>query len=314
MIKKDNTRGDMSMKTLGETFGKIIIPMVTPFKENGDVNYDEAEKLTDYLIEKKYCDSIVVAGTTGEFNTLEYDERIELFRVVKNTAAGRIPLMAGTGAGSTREAIKFSQAAEQIGYDCVMVVNPYYCKPTQEGVYNHFSSIAATVDVPVMLYNIPIFSGINIEPCTVHRLSKIKNICGIKDEAGINPVQMTDYRLVVPEDFTIYNGDDIMVLCGLAQGASGVVSGLSHLVGDQMRTMINHFLAGEIELARKYHMNFHPFLRFMGANNRVNPIPILRAAIEMAGHPIGRARLPLDEATDEEKRLLKKYLQRLGAI
>lgn len=302
------------MKTLGETLGRIVIPMMTPFKDNGDINFAEAERLADFLISRKFCDSIVVAGTTGEFNTLEHEERIELFRVVKKAAAGRIPLVAGTGAGSAREAVKFTKAAEQLGYDCAMVVSPYYCKPTQDGIYDYFAAVAASVDLPIMLYNIPIFTGMNVEPETVRRLAQIKNIRGIKDEAGINPVQMTDYRLLVPDDFTIYNGDDIMVLCGLVQGAAGVISGFSHLAGDQMRAMINHFLAGEIEEARKYHMAFHPFLKDLAANSRINPVPILRAAVELAGHPIGRARLPLDEATEAEKNLAKRHLQRLGIL
>jgi 4-hydroxy-tetrahydrodipicolinate synthase len=300
------------MRTLGETLGQIIIPMLTPFKANGDINYDEAEKLADFLITSKFCDTILVAGTTGEFNTLADQERLELFRVVKNAVAGRVPLVAGTGAGSAREGVKLTRAAEALGYDCAMVVGPYYCKPTQQGIYDYFAAIANSVDMPIMLYNIPIFTGMNVEPETVQRLSAIKNIRGIKDEAGINPTQMTDYRLVVPNDFTIYNGDDIMVLCGMVQGAAGVVSGFSHLAGDKMRRMIDHFQAGEIMAARAIHMSFHPFLKALSANGRINPVPILRAAVELAGHPIGRARLPLDEATADEKKLIHEQMVRCG--
>ncbi len=292
----------------------ILIPLVTPFKNNGDVDFAVAEQLADFVIRKNYCDSMLVAGTTGEFNTLSAEERIQLFKTVKEVVDGRVPLVAGTGAASAREAIRLTQEAERLGYDVAMVVGPYYCKPTQAGIYQYFRSIAESVAMPIMLYNIPIFTGMNVAPETVRRLAEIENVKGIKDEAGINPTQMTDYALVTPEDFTIYNGDDIMVLCGLVQGAAGVVSGTSHLCGHIMRSMIDAFLSGQMEEARALHMALHPLIKALVPNQRVHPNPVLRAGLEMIGIPVGPPRLPLDEPTPAEKEQFRQHLVRLQII
>lgn len=308
-------KGAKQMAKIDQKLKQILVPLVTPFKrEGGDVNYKEAANLVEYLIRKNYCDSIIACGTTGEFNTLSYDEKVELFKVVKDAVKGRVPVVAGTGAASTREAVKLTQEADKLGYDAALVVAPYYCKPTQEAIYQHYKTIASSANIPILVYNIPIFTGVNISPEVVSRLAKIKNIVGIKDEAGLNPTQMTEYALVTPEDFTIYNGDDIMVLCGLVQGASGVVSGGAHLIGDKMRKMISLFMEGKNAEAREIHMALDPLFKGLCPNGRVNPIPVLRAAMEIAGLPVGPARMPLDEATKEEKELIKKQLVRLEVI
>jgi 4-hydroxy-tetrahydrodipicolinate synthase len=302
------------MKALSRTLKHIVVPLVTPFTQEGELNYKEVETLVGHLIEKKYCDSILVAGTTGEFHALTNAERIKLFGVVKKAAAGGAALVAGTGAGSTREALLLTQEAEKLGYDAVMVVSPYYCKPTQEGIYRHFKMIARGTSLPVMLYNIPLFSGVNINPETVAKLSEIENIRGIKDELGLNPTQMTEYALVTPEDFSIYNGDDIMTLCGLVQGAAGTVSGGSHLVGNKIRKMMELFLAGKTEQALQIHLALDPFFKALCPNGRVNPIPVLKAALEIAGHPVGPPRLPLDPATAQEREKINEHLIRLEVI
>jgi 4-hydroxy-tetrahydrodipicolinate synthase len=302
------------MKALSETLGQIVVPLVTPFKNDGDLNYEAAGKLVEHLIRKKYCDAILVAGTTGEFHALTRAEKIELFKVVKEAAAGRVALVAGTGAGSTREALLLTQEAEKLGYDAAMVVSPYYCKPNQEGIYRHFEMVARGTSLPIMLYNIPLFAGVNINPETVAKLSGIKNIRGIKDELGLNPTQMTEYSLTTPEDFAIYNGDDIMILCGLVQGAAGTVSGGCHLVGDKIRNMMELFLSGKNGQALQIHLALDPFFKALCPNGRVNPIPVLKAALEIAGHPVGLARLPLDPATAEERKQIREHLVRLGVI
>jgi 4-hydroxy-tetrahydrodipicolinate synthase len=302
------------MKALRETLGQIIVPLVTPFSQDGELNYDGARELVEHLISNKFCDSILVAGTTGEFHALTNEERIELFKVVKEAAAGRVALVAGTGAGSSREALLLTQKAEKLGYHAVMVVSPYYCKPNQEGIYRHFETIARGTSLPVMLYNIPLFSGVNIDPQTVARLSEIKNIMGIKDELGLNPTQMTEYALVTPEDFAIYNGDDIMILCGLVQGAAGTISGGSHLFGDKIRNMMELFLSGNNGEALKIHKDLDPFFKALCPNRRVNPIPVLKAAMEIAGHPVGPPRLPLDTATEQERAQIREHLIRLEVI
>jgi 4-hydroxy-tetrahydrodipicolinate synthase len=304
----------MAMKPLNEILKQIIVPLVTPFTSEGALNYDEAESLVDHLIARNYCDAVLVAGTTGEFHALTNQERLELFRVVKSAAAGRTALVAGTGAGSTREALLLTREAEKLGYDAVMVVAPYYCKPNQEGIALHFETVARGTGLPVMLYNIPLFAGVNINPATVARLAETDNILGIKDELGLNPTQMTEYALITPEDFTIYNGDDIMTLCGLVQGAAGTVSGGSHLVGDKIRSMMELFLAGKPDKALKIHLALDPFFKALCPTARVNPIPVLKAALEIAGHPVGPPRLPLDSATADEREQIRRHLVRLQVI
>jgi 4-hydroxy-tetrahydrodipicolinate synthase len=302
------------MKPLSKILKQIIVPLVTPFTAEGALNYGEAESLVDHLISRKYCDAVLVAGTTGEFHALTDQERLELFRVVKTAAAGRTALVAGTGAGSTREALRLTREAEKLGYDAAMVVAPYYCKPTQEGIALHFETIARGTGLPIMLYNIPLFAGVNITPATVARLAETDNIRGIKDELGLYPTQMTEYALSTPEDFTIYNGDDIMTLCGLVQGAAGTVSGGSHLVGDKIRRMMELFLAGKPAAALKIHLALDPFFKALCPHGRVNPIPVLKAALEIAGHPVGPPRLPLDGATADEREQIREHLVRLQVI
>jgi 4-hydroxy-tetrahydrodipicolinate synthase len=304
------------MRTLGERLGHIIIPLVTPFDEvTGEVNLKEAANLANYIVEKKYCDAIAVSGTTGEFSTLSVEERIAMYKVVHEAVSDRVPLVAGAGAASVRDAVKLSQEAEKIGYKVVMVVAPYYCKPSSEGIYEFFAAIAKSVSIDIMLYNIPLFTGVNVEPELVSRLvNDFSNIKGIKDEAGVNPTQMTEYARATSESFTVYNGDDLMVLCGLAQGAAGVISGGSHLIGDKMREMVNFFLNGHNKSALKIHNELDPFFRALVPNGRINPVPVLKAALEIAGHPVGPPRLPLYPARPDERKLIEKHLMRLGVI
>ena len=304
------------MERLGEKLGYVVAPLLTPFyRDSGEVNYEMVEKLIEHLLNKKFCTSIVVNGSTGEFSTLSHEERLKLYKTVKITVRGRVPLVAGTGAASTKEAIKLTKAAEELEYDCAMVVGPYYCRPTQEGIYRHFAEIAVSTKLPILLYNIPIFTGTNIEPETVGRLARdFENIVGIKDESGINPTQMTDYKLVTSEDFTVYNGDDIMILCGLSQGASGVVSGGAHVFGDKILEMIEAFKSGDIKKAEVMHYQLYPFFKALCQNGRINPQPILKEAVKMIGLDLGYAREPLDRATDEEINRLKNEMERLGAF
>ncbi len=300
---------------LSDQLGQILVPLVTPFKPNGDVNDDLAGQLAASLVERKYCDSIIVTGTTGEFNTLTFDERVELFKTVQAAVHGRVPLIAGSGCASTRESIKLTQVAAELGFDCAMIVAPYYCRPTQTGIYQHYQAIAqAVAPLPILLYNIPIFTSVNLDPATVARLAQIKNIRGIKDEAGLNPLQTTDYILATPNDFVVYNGDDIMILATFVQGAVGVVSGGAHLVGDRIRSMIGKFFSGDVVGAREIHQQIHPLWRAFCPNGRVNPMPLVRAALELSGWQIGPARMPLDQATDDERAAMQHVLANLGLV
>ena len=314
MTKKTNND---SVESMGKKLGHIIIPLATPFTddERQDVDYDAVVPLVNHVIENKYCDSLVVAGTSGEFNAMTVEERFKLFETVKNAAAGRVPLVAGACGGSTRDAILLAKKAEELEFDAIMVVGPYYCRTTQEGIYQHFASVAKSTKLPVMLYNIPIFTGTNVEKETVARLANdFSNVVGIKDEAGINPTQMTEFARVTPEGFTIYNGDDIMVLCGLVQGAAGVVSGASHVVGHKIREMIERFLAGDLLAAREIHMELDPFFKAFGSNGRINGIPLWKAALNLCGLKVGPPRLPLVRATDEEIEIMRSHLIRMGIL
>ena len=303
------------MGNIGKKLGYIVAPLLTPFyRDSGEVNYDMAKQLTEHLISDNLCDSIIVGGSTGEFSTMSYEERVKMLHTVKEACANRIPLVAGTGAPSTREAIALTQEAEKMGYDAVLVVGPYYCNPTQEGIYEHFKAIAESTNLPILLYNIPIFTNLNIKPETVGRLSKIPNIVGIKDEAGLNPTQMTEYRLATYPEFVIYNGDDIMILCGLAQGAAGVVSGGAHVIGHIIRKMINAFVDGRIEEAKKIHYEIYPFFKGVCQNGRINPQPILKEAVALCGYDLGYARQPLDHETPEEIEYIRQQLLRLGVL
>lgn len=294
------------------TLGRVLVPLVTPFDENFNVDYDQAAKLARSIVSLGYADTVVVSGTTGEFNAMTAEERIKLFEVIKEEIGNKVPIMAGTGAASTREAITITRAAERIGVDAIMVVAPYYCRPTQRGIYDHYKAIAQSTKLPMLLYNIPLFTGVNIDPATVAALAKEPNVVGVKEEAGVNPTQTSDYVLGAPGDFVVYCGDDTMVLPALAQGAVGVVSGGSHIIGDRMKTMISSFLKGKVEEAKRIHLQLYPLFKAFAPNGRVHPNPLLRAAISMVLFPVGYARPPLDKPTEDEVAALRKVIRGLG--
>jgi 4-hydroxy-tetrahydrodipicolinate synthase len=301
--------------TLDGKLGRVLVPLITPFDEREEINFTVLAKLVDFVLEHRYADSLIVSGTTGEFYALTAEERVRLFRMVKEIVAGRVPLVAGTGAASTREAVALTQEATRLGYDCVMVVSPYYQKVTQEGLYRHFKAIAEATSLPVMLYNIPLFAGVNIEVDTFARLVRISNIKAIKEEAGINPTQMTDFALAAPSDFSLYCGDDTMVLQTFPQGAVGVVSGGSHVVGDLMGSMIVEQIKGNVTKASELYFKMMPFFRALNQNGRVNPIPLLKDAIRLhTGLDVGKPRMPSIGATPQEEAKLRDVLRALGKL
>lgn len=299
-------------------YGKILVPMVTPFKEDQSVDYDAAVSIAEKLIADNKADTIILTGTTGEFFTMSFEERVKLFEVIKKAVGDRIPLIAGTGAASTVEAIALTRKAQELGFELVMVVSPYYTKPTQAELYNHFKKVAESVDISILLYNIPIFTGVNLNPETVARLAEIDNIVGVKEEAELNPKQMTAFINATPEDFIIYNGDDTMILEAYAQGGAkrigGVVSGGAHLIGDRIRTMIDLFLAGKVEEAAKMQQSFFTLFRIMGQNGRTNPVSLIKDAMKMIGYNAGIPRLPLTPGTEEEKAKIREVMVKLGLL
>lgn len=300
------------METLDKLLGRVLIPFVTPFKEDGEIDHQTLGELADMVIERGFCDSVIVGGTTGEFISMTYEERVSIFRTVKEAVDDRVPIVAGTGAAYTKHAMMLTQEAEALGIDVAMVVAPYYLKPTQEGIYRHFKAIAESTKLPILLYNIPLFTGSNIDPDTLIALSQIDNILAVKEEAGINPLQSSDFYLGTPDRFKVFCGDDMMVLQTLAQGGVGVVSGGSQVIGDRMKHMIDLFMKGDSIESTKISLELYPFFKSLNQNGRVNPIPILRAAIGMTWKEMGNPRPPLVPATEQEREHVRNVLQRMG--
>ena len=308
----------MTRKEFSEKYGQILLPLVTPFDEKEEIDYKVYEDLIEYLIKNDLCDSLIVTGTTGEASLCTFDERVKLMETAVRVSAGRKPVIAGTGCASTKETVALTRRAEALGIDTMLVVCPFYNKPTQPGVYNHYKTIAESVGVNILLYNIPIFVGINIDAPTVHELAKIPNIIGIKDEAGINPTQVTDYFLATEDvnpEFVIFNGDDIMLLPTIVQGAMGIVSGGAHIFGHEIRAIMQAFAAGENEKAKELFVPLYRFCKSCGQNGRILPNSIMRPAIELVtGIKVGPARSPLAPITDEEKAVLVDVLKKVGKL
>lgn len=270
-------------------FGRVLTAMITPFSEDGHVNYAVAEQLAEHLANHG-SDAIVVCGTTGESPTLTWDEEYQLFQVVQKAVAGKAKVIAGTGSNSTQEAITATTKAAKLGLDGSLQVVPYYNKPPQAGLYQHFKTIAnACPELPLMLYNIPGRTGQNMLPETVVRLAEIPNIVAIKEASG-NLDQVSEIRRHTAPDFQIYSGDDSLTLPMLAVGATGVVSVASHLVGDQLQQMIQAYQTGQSQLALKIHQQLFPLFKVLFI--LTNPIPV-KAALKLQGWNVGSTRLPL---------------------
>lgn len=304
----------LKMERLDKVLGKVIIPLVTPFKKDGSVDEQLLGELAYMVIERGFGDSIIVSGTTGEFVSLSMEERKRIFQVVRDAVGNKIPIIAGTGAACTQHAIQLTQEAEKLGYTVAMVVAPYYQKPTQAGIYEHYRRVAASTSLPIMLYNIPLFTGVNIDASTLKELVKIPNIRAIKEEAGINPTQASEYALVADKDFVIYCGDDTMVIQVLSQGGKGVVSGGSLVVGNLMKEMINSYEKGDVSSTQSLQLKLYEFFHSFNQNGRVNPIPLIRTAVSLTWKDVGDPRLPLLPATQEEKMELSRILKKLNIL
>jgi 4-hydroxy-tetrahydrodipicolinate synthase len=291
-------------------FGRVITAMITPFTQEGEVDYAVAEKLAVYLTEHG-SDGLVVCGTTGESPTLSWDEEFQLFQVVQKAVAGKAKVIAGTGSNSTQEAIAATTKAAKLGLDGALLVVPYYNKPPQEGLYQHFRAIAAaTPELPLMLYNIPGRTGQNLLPETVARLAKLSNICAIKEASG-DLDQASQIRSLTPPEFALYSGDDSLTLPLLSVGGYGVVSVASHLVGQQLQQMIQFFLAGQVEAAIALHLKLFPLFKTLFVTT--NPIPI-KTALSLQGWHVGGFRPPLTEADAQTTQLLQSRLKDFGLL
>jgi 4-hydroxy-tetrahydrodipicolinate synthase len=269
--------------------------MITPFNPDGSVNFALVEKLAVHLVENG-TDTLVVCGTTGESPTLSWDEEFEMFRVVRQAVVGRAKVIAGTGSNSTEEAIAATQKAATLGLDGSLQVVPYYNKPPQEGLYQHFRAIAeAAPSLPMMLYNVPGRTGTNLAAETTIRLAEIPNIVAIKEASG-NIDQASEIRRSTSSAFSIYSGDDSITLPLLAVGAKGVVSVASHLVGPQLQGMIRAFESGQLQSAIDIHLTLFPLFKVLFAT--ANPLPV-KAALKLQGWQVGSCRLPLLDCPED---------------
>ena len=293
-----------------EHFGRVITAMVTPFADDGKVNYAVAEKLADRLVANG-SDGLVICGTTGESPTLSWEEEYELFKVVKQAVGGKAKIIAGTGSNSTTEAIAATQKAAKLDLDGSLQVVPYYNRPPQAGQYAHFKAIAeACPDLPMMLYNVPSRTGSNLQPETVANLAQIANIVAIKEASG-NLEQACAIECQTPKDFAIYSGEDALLLPMMTVGCVGVVSVASHLVGTQMQSMIQAFNAGDNQKATAIQTQLFPL--FQGLFMASNPIPV-KAALNLQGWNVGGLRTPLCELQLDLLENLKILLKELNLI
>jgi 4-hydroxy-tetrahydrodipicolinate synthase len=283
--------------------------MVTPFTADGEVDWQQLVKNVNFQIEGG-IDGLVPCGTTGESPTLDNDEHSRVIEEVAKAAAGRVPVIAGTGSNSTAEAINLTKHAQEAGVDCVLSVNPYYNKPTQEGMYRHFMKIA-DVGVPVMLYNIPGRTGVMLTGDTIARLSKHPNIVAIKEATGSLDTA-SEIAMTCGEDFTILSGDDSMTIPLMSIGGKGVISVISNLLPAKVKALTDAGLASDFVTAKALHLELFKLCKGM-LSIETNPIPI-KTAMMFAGMDTGMLRLPMCEMGEANKAILKKLLEQCSAL
>lgn len=288
-------------------WGRLMTAMVTPFDENLNVDYDQAIELAKMLIREGTTD-LVVSGTTGEAPTLTAEEKTKLFKTLKEEVD--VPIIAGVGTNSTETTIKNAKEALACGVDGLLVVVPYYNKPDQDCMYAHFKAVAEAVDAPIMLYNVPGRTGVNMLPETVARLAEIENIVALKEASG-NIVQFAEVVKRVPKDFLVYTGEDATTLPSLSVGGYGVVSVASHVVGLQMKEMIDSFIAGDFEKAKDLHLQLLDIYNALFMSS--NPIPV-KAALNLKGMKVGGLRLPLSTVKPHVEKELRRCMQELQLI
>ncbi len=284
--------------------GRLLTAMVTPFNEEGKVDYKQAVKLALALLDSG-SDGVVVVGTTGESPTLVRPEELRLFRDIKAAVGERGSVIAGTGSNSTAEAMEATKEAEKIGVDACLLVVPYYNRPTQDGLYEHFKTIANSTSLRCILYNVPSRTVTSLSADTVVKLSQINNIIGIKAASG-NLEQISRIISGARKDFIVWSGNDSDTLPILALGGYGVISVVSHLVGKQIAEMINQFIKGKVAEAARLHNDLMPLFRDLFVVS--NPIPV-KYALNQVGFRVGKPRLPLTEPDEKSAAVIKNTLK-----
>jgi len=284
--------------------GRLITAMVTPFNAKGEVDHKQAQKLAKALISSG-SDGLVVTGTTGERPTVTDDEQLKLFATVREAIGNKGTIVAGTGGNCTRESIAITKEAEQLGVDAALLIVPYYNKPTQEGMYQHFKAIAESTSLPCILYNVPARTVTNLAPETVIRLSDVKNIVGVKEASG-NLEQIGKILQGARRDFLVWSGNDSDTFPVMAMGGYGVISVASHLVGKQIQEMIQLTVRGKMKEAAAIHLNLLPLINALFIVS--NPIPV-KYALNHVGFRVGKPRLPLTEPDDKSKATIEATLK-----
>lgn len=292
-------------------FGRLLTAMVTPFNADGSVNYEKAADLAEWLINNG-SDGLVVAGSTGEAATMSAEEKLELFRVVVNRINKRVPVIAGTGSNNTADSVKMTKMAEAMGVDGALIVGPYYNKPTQEGFYQHFAAVAQSTGLPIIVYNVPGRTASNISPAIVARLAAdFENIVAIKEASG-NVAQVAELYSVLPEEFTIYSGDDGLILPFMSVGATGLISVLSNIGGGILQDVMQAYEDGRVREAAKLNARMVPLANAMFIET--NPIPVKAAVTLVTGIDAGQPRLPLTPMEPANKAKMVAVLQEYGLV
>jgi 4-hydroxy-tetrahydrodipicolinate synthase len=286
--------------------GEVLTATVTPFDADGAVDYERYRELCAFLVENG-SDGVVVSGTTGESPTLSDDERVELLRAAIDAIGDRATVLAGTGTNSTTHSIHLTEEAHEAGADGFLVVTPYYNKPPPRGIVEHFKAVAAASDRPVMVYNIPSRVVINVEPETMAQLAEIPNVTSVKQAND----DLEQARRIVELGLDLYAGDDNIVYPFLELGGKGGVCVHTHVVGPQVKEMVRRFRDGDAEGARRIHEELAPAYELLGVTT--GPIQI-KAALNLLGQDVGGLRLPLVEASEEERTQIRDCLERLGVL
>ncbi|NLI59091.1 MAG: 4-hydroxy-tetrahydrodipicolinate synthase [Clostridium sp.] len=282
------------------------VAIVTPFTEDG-VNFEKLGELIEIQI-KEGTDALIICGTTGEASTMPDDEHKEVIKFAVDKVNKRIPVIAGTGSNDTKHAISLSKYAEEVGADAILSVTPYYNKTSQKGLYRHFKDIAESIKIPVVLYNVPGRTNLNIAPGTVKELSEIDNIVAIK-ECNIN--QVAEIINICKEDFTVYSGNDDLTVPMLSLGGKGVISVMANIIPKETHDMVNNYLEGNIEEARKLQLKYIDLIKALFMD--VSPMP-LKAAMNLMGMDVGKCRLPLVDLEEEQLESLKNVLIKYNLI
>ena len=285
------------------------VAIITPMKANGEVNYEKLGEFIDYQIENS-TDAIVICGTTGEASTLTHEEHIETIRFAADHVKKRVPVIAGTGSNCTETAVYLSQEAQKAGVDACLVVTPYYNKATQKGLILHYTAVANSINIPIILYNVPGRTGCNIAPKTVAELAKVKNIVAVKEASG-NLSQVAEIAALVGPDFDIYSGNDDQILPVLSLGGKGVISVLSNVAPKQTHDMVMHYLNGDTKAATKLQLDAIELISALFCE--VNPIPVKTALNEM-GYAVGPCVAPLCEMEPKNLETLRTALKNYGLV